>query len=153
MSQATLERFFAAFADRDGQTMAECYHPNASFFDPVFGRLEGERVGAMWKMLTSAAEELDLTVVTLEAGDQAGSATWVAVYPFGATGRRVTNQVSSAFEFNDGLIVRQVDRFSFAGWSRQALGPMGLLFGWVPLFRRRVRMLANSQLDRFSRSA
>ena len=153
MSQATLERFFRAFADRDGEAMASCYHPDASFFDPVFGRLEGERVGAMWMMLTGAAEELDLTVASLDADDRTGSATWVPVYPFGTTGRRVRNEVSSSFELKDGLIVRQVDRFSFARWSRQALGPMGLVFGWVPLFRRRVRMLANGQLDRFSRSA
>ncbi len=152
MSQATLQRFFDAFAAHDGQTMAECYHPEASFFDPVFGRLRGERVGAMWMMLSGAAEELELTVVALDANVRTGSATWVAVYPFGATGRRVRNQVTSSFEFSDGLIVKQIDRFSFARWSRQALGPMGLLFGWVPLFRRRVRMLANSQLDRFSRS-
>ena len=151
MALETLERFFDAFARRDGERMAECYHPAATFYDPVFGTLEGERVGAMWQMLTRAADGMELTICDLEGDVRSGSARWVAVYPFGGTGRLVRNEVTSQFEFREGLIVRQTDSFAFYRWCRQALGPVGVLFGWTPVFRRRVRLLAISQLDRSMR--
>ena len=131
--------------------MADCYHPQASFYDPVFGSLEGEQVGVMWRMLTQAAESLDLTVTDIESDGRTGSARWTAVYPFGPTGRIVTNEVTSKFEFHEGSISRHTDSFAFYRWCRQALGPVGVLFGWTPLFRGRVRLLAKSQLDRAMR--
>ncbi|MFT4048815.1 MAG: nuclear transport factor 2 family protein [Solirubrobacterales bacterium] len=36
-----IERFYAAFASRDGETMAACYAPDATFSDPVFPDLSG----------------------------------------------------------------------------------------------------------------
>jgi hypothetical protein len=149
MSLHTLERFFGAFGVGDGDTMASCYHPRASFFDPVFGPLKAERVGAMWRMLMRSADELDLSVTETWSDGRSGTARWTAVYPFGATGRVVKNEVRSSFDFEDELFVRHVDAFAFYRWSRQALGPVGTAFGWTPVFRRRVRMLANSQLDRY----
>lgn len=45
-----IETFYTAFQNRDGDKMAEFYAPNAHFEDAVF-KLEGSRVGSMWKML------------------------------------------------------------------------------------------------------
>src|SRR6478735_2969497 len=56
-NRALIERFYHAFQQRDGAAMAACYHANASFRDPVF-ELEGARVGAMWRMLTSRGADL-----------------------------------------------------------------------------------------------
>ncbi len=46
-----IQRFYAAFARRDGDAMAECYVPSAHFSDPVFVDLKDGEPGAMWRML------------------------------------------------------------------------------------------------------
>ena len=50
--------------------------------------------------------------------------------PSRGTGRPVHNSITAGFAFKDGLIARHADRLaSFWRWSRQSLGPVGLL-GW-----------------------
>jgi ketosteroid isomerase-like protein len=134
-----IERFYAAFGARDGAAMAACYAPNAVFSDPVFGELRGEDPGRMWVMLTGRAQDLAITLESHSATDDTGEAHWLADYTFGATGRRVHNDVRARFVFRDGLIAEHHDAFSFYAWSRQALGPAGLLLGWTPILRGKVR--------------
>jgi hypothetical protein len=143
---STIERFYAAFDACDGDTMAACYAPAAHFADPVFPDLNGDEPGAMWRMLTSQAR--DLRVELLEhTGD---SARWRAHYTFSQTGRPVVNDVSARFRFDDdGLIADHRDEFSFHRWARQALGPPGLLLGWTPLLRNKVRGSAAESLASF----
>ena len=117
-----IERFYAAFDARDGETMAACYAPGAHFSDPVFPDLNGEEPGAMWRMLTSQATELRIEL--LEHTED--TARWRAHYVFSQTGRPVVNDVRATFRFADGLIADHRDEFSFHRWSRQALGPPGL---------------------------
>src|SRR3954465_808836 len=112
---ALLERFYAAFADRDGATMAARYHPDAVFSDPVFGELHGDEPGRMWVMLTGRAQDLRVRLVEHEAGDAPRSPRWAADYTFGATGRAVHNDVHAQFRFRDGLIAEHHDAFSFHG--------------------------------------
>lgn len=38
-----IERFYKAFDDGDGATMAACYSPEVHFSDPVFPDLNGSR--------------------------------------------------------------------------------------------------------------
>ena len=146
-----LEGYFAAFAARDGASMADCYHPAARFHDPVFD-LDGERIGAMWRMLCSRGTDLRIASSNLNATIDHGSANWQAWYTFSASGRPVHNNVHSEFRFLDGKIVDQVDRFSFWRWSRQALGPAGLLLGWTPLLQRKVRVSAGRALQAYIQS-
>ena len=76
--------------------------------------------------------------VTLAEHDDDRSAHWLADYTFAATGRRVHNDVQARVRLRrDGLINDHDDRFSFHAWSRQALGPVGLLLGWTPLLQGR----------------
>ena len=84
-----------------------------------------------------------------DADDATGVAHWDARYSFSATGRKVLNRIDASFRFRDGLIVHHVDRFSFYRWSRQALGPVGLLLGWTPLVRNKVRAQAAKGLAEF----
>jgi ketosteroid isomerase-like protein len=153
VSGALIERFYAAFDACDGDAMAACYAPDARFSDPVFQDLRGEEVGAMWRMLTSRASDLRIELEEHEAADEEGSAHWIAHYTFTATGRPVVNDVRARFRFADGRIADHVDEFSFHRWSRQALGPAGLLLGWTPLLRGKVRSNARAQLDSFMRSS
>jgi ketosteroid isomerase-like protein len=138
-NEELIERFYAAFGARDGAAMAACYAPDVVFSDPVFGELRGADPGRMWVMLTGRAQDLAITLESHGATGDAGEAHWLADYTFGATGRRVHNDVRARFVFRDGLIAEHRDAFSFYAWSRQALGPAGLLLGWTPVLRSRVR--------------
>lgn len=145
---ATLERFYVAFAARDGATMGDCYREDATFRDPVFD-LAGLEVGAMWRMLCSRGSDLRIASSNLQASAESGSANWEAWYSFSATGRPVHNIVRSGFRFKEGKIAAQVDDFAFWRWSRQALGPIGGLLGWTPLLRNKVRSNARAALLQF----
>ena len=145
VSVKLIERFYEAFARRDGDTMAACYAPDVHFSDPVFGSLHGDEAGDMWRMLTGRAQDL---VITLVEHDET-SAHWTADYTF-RTGRRVHNDVRARFAFaDDGRIREHHDSFSFWAWSRQALGPPGLLLGWTPLLRGKVSKEARAGLEEF----
>ena len=146
MSDANRElirTLYDALGRKDGEAMAACYAPTARFRDPAFGELSGEEAGDMWRMLTERAEDLSVELAEHEAGEDSGTARWIARYTFTQTGRKVTNNGRASFRFGGGLIVEHVDEFSFFAWSRQALGPLGLALGWTPLlpalFRRRAR--------------
>ncbi len=147
-----IERFYAAFAQRDGDAMAACYAPDVRFRDPVFGELRADAPGGMWRMLTARADDLDIRLAEHSADGEHGSAHWLAHYTFSATGRPVHNDVQARFRFRDGLICDHQDRFSFWAWSRQALGPAGLALGWTPLLRARVRREALAGLQAFRRT-
>ena len=116
-----LQRFYAAFAAKDGDTMAAAYAPGATFSDPVFVGLKDGEPGAMWQMLTSRSKDLELELVSCEADDSTGSARWIATYTFAQTGRKVVNDVRSSFVFSGGLIAEQRDEFDFHRWAGQAL--------------------------------
>ena len=143
-----IEKFYTAFQQRDGATMAACYAPDVRFSDPVFPELRGERAGAMWKMLTGRAKDLTVEFSNVKADDTTGSAHWDARYTFN-TGRKVLNRIDATFKFKDGLITEHTDVFDFWLWSRQALGPMGLLLGWSPMLKNKVRKTANDGLEKY----
>jgi ketosteroid isomerase-like protein len=149
-NEELIRRFYTAFGALDGDTMAACYAPDARFSDPVFTDLRGQEPGAMWRMLTGRANDLNVRLLEHEAGDQHGRAHWLADYTF-STGRRVHNDVRAEFRFEDGLIVEHHDAFSFYTWAREALGPAGVVLGWTPLLRGKVQSQARSGLDEFLR--
>lgn len=148
-NSALITNFYAAFAARDGDTMASFYAPGATFRDPVFTDLAGEEPGAMWKMLTSRATDLDVELVDQSASESTGTAHWIATYTFTQTGRHVVNDVRAHFRFADGLIVEHMDDFNFYRWSKQALGAPGLLLGWTPFLRSSVQKKARAGLDQY----
>ena len=146
---ALIKRFYDAFDRGDGDTMAACYAPDARFSDPAFGELRGEQIGGMWRMLTSRATDLDVELAESDAGEDSGSARWIARYTFVRTGRPVVNDIRATFRFANGLIAEHDDEFDFHKWSRQALGTPGLLLGWTPLLRSKVRSTARADLEKF----
>src|SRR5262245_28467462 len=127
--------------------MAACYHADVEFSDEVFPLLRGRRAGDMWRMLCSRSQDLELEFRDVRADDESGGAHWDARYTFSRTRRRVWNRIDATFAFRDGKIARHVDRFDFWRWSRQALGPTGLLLGWTPIVKNAVRRQAAAQLD------
>jgi ketosteroid isomerase-like protein len=144
-----IQRFYDAFGRHDGDAMSACYAPGATFSDPVFQDLKDGEPGAMWRMLTSRAADLEIKLVEHEAGAETGSAHWLASYTFSQTGRHVDNDVHATFKFADGLIADHRDKFSLYAWTRQALGASGLLLGWSPVVQSPVRKKARAGLDEF----
>jgi ketosteroid isomerase-like protein len=140
-----IERFYAAFDERDGDAMAACYRPDAHFWDPVFQDLTGTEAGAMWRMLTGRAEDLRVELAEHSSDGHTGSAHWIAHYTFTQTGRPVVNDITATFRFEDGLIANHRDEFDFTKWARQAIGLSGLL----PPVRSAVRKRARAGLDEY----
>lgn len=150
-NRATIERLYAAFGECNGSAMTACYAPGAHFRDPAFGDLEGEDVGAMWRMLTGRAKDLEIELREHDAGEDSGSAHWIARYTF-STGRPVLNDIQASFRFApDGRIADHVDEFDFRRWAKQALGPSGHLVALLPPLRAKARSKALDQLSTYKR--
>lgn len=150
-NQATIERLYEAFGQCNGAAMTACYAPGAHFRDPAFGDLEGDEVGAMWRMLTGRATDLKIELHEHEAGEDTGSAHWIARYTF-STGRSVVNDIQARFRFApDGKIADHVDEFDFRNWAKQALGPSGHLVALLPPLRAKARAKALDQLAAYQR--
>jgi hypothetical protein len=148
----TIERFYQAFARLDGPAMAACYASDAAFDDEAFSLRGRRQVGGMWRMLCDAtrargADVWQLSWRDVEADDTSGRAHWDAHYRFSATGRLVDNHIDARFGFTpEGLIATHRDSFAFWAWARQALGAPGLLLGWTPMLRNKVRATAAANL-------
>jgi ketosteroid isomerase-like protein len=146
---ALIRRFYDAFGKRDAVAMGRCYADDVVFSDPVFPRLKGEEARAMWRMLCERGKDLSITYEGVEADGQHGKARWIARYSFSRTGRPVVNVVDATFRFANGTIVEHIDRFDFWRWSRQALGPAGLLLGWTSGLQRKVQATAAQSLAEY----
>jgi ketosteroid isomerase-like protein len=143
-----IDSFYQALQRRDGDAMAVCYHADATFDDEAF-HLDGTEPGDMWRMLCARGKDLRVEYRDVKVDNNRGSAHWEAWYTFSGTGRKVHNIIDAEFEFKDGKIFRHRDRFNFWSWTRQALGPVGLLLGWTPMLRSKVRAQARKGLDAF----
>ncbi len=142
---AVITDLYESFSRGDADGMAACYHPQVHFSDPVFPDLNGPQVMQMWEALLGRSTDLHVVAgpANAEAGSTDGAGTgrthWTATYTFAATGRPVVNEIDAEFRFEDGLIREHRDSFGFWRWTRMALGAPGLLLGWSPPLRSRVR--------------
>ena len=134
-----IERFYGGFAAGDAGQMESCYHPDVHFYDAVFQDLNGPEVMKMWRTLLGRSEDLAIKLGDRAAEGDTGTAHWTANYTFATTGRKVKNEIDARFRFQDGLIIDHEDTFDFWRWSRMALGTPGLLLGWSPLLKSKVR--------------
>ena len=146
-NEELITRFYDAFNRLDADAMVACYCPDVTFEDPAFGVLHGEQAGSMWRMLADSSQGIEITTRDLHADDTAGRVHWTAKYTF-STGHPVVNEIDAKFTFENGLIKTHVDHFDMWNWSRQALGPSGLAFGWLPFFRAGVRRKAHERLGK-----
>ena len=150
-NEKLIESFYCAFQRLDWQSMAECYHPQVCFADPVFISLNAQEVTDMWHMLCTKARDFELEYSHIYADDQFGSARWVVAYRFPQTGRLVKNVIFAEFQFSEGKIIRHSDHFGFWRWSISALGLSGLLLGWSGYLRRKVQQQALTGLHAFAK--
>ncbi|GBF51475.1 snoaL-like domain protein [Leptospira ryugenii] len=145
-NEELITKFYSAFQNKDGVTMSSCYDPEATFSDPAFTDLKGKEVGAMWQMLVERGQNLSIRFSNVKADDQTGSADWEADYSFSKTGRMVYNRIHAEFTFQNGKIKSHKDSFSLWKWAGMAMGPVGYLFGWLPMIQNKIRTEANTGL-------
>jgi ketosteroid isomerase-like protein len=147
-----IKKFYAAFNDRDAETMISCYHDDIVFEDPAFGKLQNKQAKYMWQMLCQNAKNLKVESSNIEANDQNGSAHWEAWYTFSKTGRSVHNKIDAQFEFKDGKIIKHTDYFNLHRWASQAIGWKGALLGGTNFFKKKLIRQTNLMLDKFMAS-
>jgi limonene-1,2-epoxide hydrolase len=146
-----VDNFYSAFKHGDYKTMQQCYHPEVEFSDEVFPMLKGNDAMAMWHMLVEGARnsKLQINYANILAVDDRVKCDWEAHYILSLTERKVHNQIHASFKFLDGLIYRHNDRFDFYRWTRMAFGFKGVVLGWTPWFRDRVRKTVATRLHKF----
>jgi ketosteroid isomerase-like protein len=148
--QDTLASFYLAFKQGDANSMCALYHPDATFSDPVFRNLDSAEVQAMWRMLLERANgQLTIDFHSIAEYSDTVSCIWEARYPFSQTGRNVHNVIRSTMTFRDGKIIRHSDAFNLWKWSRMALGMPGVLLGWSPLLKNKIRKNAMTALRKY----
>lgn len=149
-NQEVLQQFYDAFQQGDAEKMVACYHEKITFEDPAFGKLEGEKAKAMWRMLIKRGQgQMNIEVPTVKADDKTGSSYWIARYPYGPKKRPVLNKISGTFTFQDGKILTHKDEFDLWAWSRQALGFPGVLLGWSSFIRNKIQTNTHRLLEKF----
>ncbi len=150
-NQQVIENFYAGFENSDAETMADCYHQEITFSDPVFPNLKNDMPANMWRMLCQRLKNSPSTLRYSNIwcdGDE-GGCDWEAEYLFSSTGRQVHNKITATFKFKDGKIISHKDNFDFWSWSKMALGVPGYLLGWSSFLRGKVQLQASQGLQNF----
>jgi ketosteroid isomerase-like protein len=149
-NEQVIHQFYTAFQQKNIAEMQAAYAENATFNDPVFSLLDAEQVRAMWQMLLTRSNDLNLSFGDVkEYENNRVTVYWQANYTFTATGRKVRNKVNAQFELADGKIIAHTDAFNFYRWAKQAFGGGGFLLGWTKLFQEKVRQTAMKKLEAF----
>jgi len=150
MSTAIIEKFYQSFQELNPEKMAECYHKDVIFNDPVFRNLNYDEATAMWTMLIQRSNGvLEIDFHTVIGDSSFGQCIWEANYMFSKTNNPVHNVIHATMEFQDGLIIKHTDEFNFWKWSSMALGIPGKLLGWTPFLKGKVQKMANGSLKKF----
>lgn len=148
-NEQLINKFYEAFAQKDYNTMTDCYHTEATFKDEAFDLKSSKQIGAMWRMLIERGTDLRIEFSNIQADDATGKASWEAWYTFSQTGNKVHNIIEARFTFREGKIVNHRDRFDFHRWASQSLGIMGKLLGWTGFLHQKVRTSAMTNLENF----
>ena len=141
-----IRKFYDAFSKGDADTMLSCYHMDVKFKDPAFGKLNSEDTRYIWKMLLSRGSNLEISYNGEWADEKSGGVNWEAKYEFGPNKRKVHNKIRARFYFDEGQIIEHTDVFDFWKWSSMALGLPGLLMGWSPFIKNKVRKTIKKRL-------
>jgi len=148
-NEELIYHFYTCFKNKDIEGMQNCYADHAVFSDTVFQNLDARQVRSMWKMLIGSAKDMHIEYNQVKADENSGSAQWTATYTFSATGKKVVNHIQASFQFENGKIIKHQDEFNFHQWAKQALGFTGLLLGWTPFLKNKIRKKASGNLKSY----
>lgn len=152
MNSRRIVDFYDAFRRLDAAAMRSAYAPRARFSGPAFTVRGADDIGAMWALLCEAIDrqalqKWQMDVSDVEATAKRGRARWEPRYRIRASGRYVHSVIHATFTFDkEGRILSHEEHFSFWRWSHQALGLRGMLLGWSPLLRMKMRAALNQSL-------
>lgn len=147
---AVAGKFYESFANRDIDGMLSCYSKDVTFEDPAFGKLNASETYNMWRMLLKQSDSnLKITHSTPVINNDKVITNWEAHYTFSKTGRQVHNLIKANMVIKDGKILDHKDEFDIWRWSRMALGTTGLLLGFTPLVKNKIRSQALKALKKF----
>ncbi len=143
--------FYKNFKNLNAEGMIAHYHPDVTFTDPAFGKLEGKEACNMWRMLCESqkGKEFYLDYFDIHANSESGTAIWESKYNFSKTNNHVHNVIRAKFKFKDAKIIYHEDDFNLYNWAIQALGFKGLLFGWTPFFKSSLQKQTNNMLKKY----
>ncbi|WP_133575425.1 nuclear transport factor 2 family protein [Pedobacter metabolipauper] len=145
-NEKLIQHFYTCFKHKDISGMQECYAEEADFSDAVFKDLDTKQVRSMWAMLIKSGKDLEIKFSNIYADEHTATADWQAAYTFSVTGRKVLNKIKASFILKDGKIISHKDNFNFYIWAKQALGLPGLLLGWTPFIKNKIRKKAAKNL-------
>ena len=146
-----IKQFYKSFAKADAEGMVQYYHNNVQFEDPAFGLFKGNDAKNMWRMLVERGKgNIKIDCWDIEANEKTGSAKWKAEYVYAATNRKVVNNISATFEFQDGKIIKHTDDFDLWKWTKQALGISGYLLGWSSFMKGKIQKQTNTLLKKYT---
>jgi ketosteroid isomerase-like protein len=128
-NEQVIREFYTALQEKDYDKLVSLYHPDATFSDPAYPDLKGDKLRSMWKLITSA-DPLDVSFRDVKANpDGTVSGHWDANYEL-LKGNPIFNQIDSKFVMKDGKILSHTDSFDFAKWADQAFpGILGKAIG------------------------
>ncbi len=152
-NEQLIVNFYNAFQQLDYKKMVSNYADDIVFFNPVFGLLKDDEVRLMWQMLCKDRKDFYVTyseIVHLD--DEYSTCNWVEIYTFSKTGKKVITKGKAYMKFDNGKIIEHSDGFSIHQWSKQALGLIGVLFGWNTYFQNRIKRQAKNNLITFINS-
>ena len=148
-NEQLITHFYSSFQQKNAQAMQDCYADNAIFSDPVFTGLNASQVRAMWAMLLKNGKDMRMEFKNIKGTATGATAEWEAHYTFSLTGNKVINRIKASFLIENGKIVKHTDVFSFYQWAKQALGLSGLLLGWTPFLKNKIRARAQKNLENY----
>lgn len=149
--KSIIYRFYKAFQSLDHEAMNACYHPDAEFEDPAFGKLKGRSLHKMWEMLCTSqkGKDFQMTYDDILQSEHDGEAHWEAKYTFSKTGRKVHNIIKAKFIIKDGLIYKHNDHFNLRIWAKQAMGWKGQILGGTGFFKKNLQKETNKMLSKY----
>lgn len=131
-----IHRWLKAFQSSDYDTMATCYHPDATFTDIAFVLQGQKQIHAMWHMICENGIEVELKESPRATGETVTTKI-IDTYKLSNTGRQVKNPVLCTFRFREGKIIEQRDKCDPIAWAAQAFGGIkGWFVGRIGLLRR-----------------
>lgn len=122
------------------------YHPKAEYMDELFS-LKYREILALWYSCMLPEMKLEVKVKSIEQFKDVVVTKWTISYTISSINRRITLDEIGRFEFEDGLIIRHTDKYSFHSWCTQALGVAGMLASWSKWLRSKVRNQAYSSIS------
>ena len=141
-----VEQFYAALNAKDLLTLRSLYHPKAEYNDEIFS-LNYKEILALWYSSMQPEMELVAEVHSIDQQKESIVTHWTISYTIASINKRITLDEVGRFEFQDGLIIRHTDEYSFYRWCAQAFGVAGMLASWSKWLRKKVRNQAYSSIN------